>query len=316
MKTEKSNLRIVFLGTPEFAAYILQKLIEKKTNIVGVVTAADKPAGRGLLLTQSPVKKIALQHNLKILQPENLKSSEFIEQLSDLKPDLQVVVAFRMLPELVWALPKKGSFNLHASLLPQYRGAAPINHVIINGEKETGVTTFFINNEIDTGNIIFSEKVLIADDETAGTLHDKLMTIGADLVLKTITAIENGTAKSIPQNNIDINNLKKAPKISKNFCKIDWNLPAETIINKINGLNPYPTAFCDFSNSNKQIVRYKIFSAKINNTSTLSPCETKTDYKTYLKIGTQSNDIEILEIQQEGKKRLKIEEFLRGNKLL
>ena len=310
--TNNSPLRIVFMGTPELAAYILQKLIEIGINIVGVVTATDKPAGRGLKLTQSPVKQTALQYGLKVLQPPNLKSPEFIAELTALKPDLQIIIAFRMLPEVVWSLPPKGSFNLHASLLPQYRGAAPINHVIINGEKETGVTTFFLNNEIDTGNIIFMEKIDIEKDETAGTLHDKLMVLGSELVIKTIAAIENGTAKSVPQPKLDIYSLKNAPKIYKNDCKIDWNMPAEMIINKINGLNPYPAAFCEFPDISAKTSKFKIFSAKQSDTFELLPGETHTDNKKFLKIGTQSNDIEITEIQPEGKKRMKIDEFLRG----
>jgi len=307
-------LRVVFMGTPEFAAYILQKTVESGINVVGVVTAPDKPAGRGQILTQSAVKQMAMQYGIKVLQPTNLKNEEFINQLRDFKPDVQVVVAFRMLPQTVWKLPPKGTFNLHASLLPQYRGAAPINHQIINGEKETGVTTFFLDNEIDTGNIIFSEKINITQEETAGTLHDKLMRIGSDLVIKTINAIIDGNVKSYPQPKIEPSELKKAPKIFKEDCRIEWNLPAETIINKIKGLSPYPTAFCEIIDSNGSQKRIKVFSACKSDTSELEVGKFLTDGKSFLKIGTATNDIKLTEIQSEGKKRMKIEEFLRGNK--
>ncbi|MCL2073654.1 MAG: methionyl-tRNA formyltransferase [Marinilabiliaceae bacterium] len=306
--------KVVFMGTPLFAAHVLQKLVEAGINIVGVVTTTDKPAYRGLKLTPSPVKKLALEHELKLLQPETLSDSIFIAELEDLKPDLQVVVAFRKLPEIVWNLPPKGTINLHASLLPQYRGAAPINHAIINGEKESGVTTFFINNEIDTGNILFMEKIELEKEETAGSLHNKLMVIGAELVLKTINAIQKGTAKAVPQTTLPADQLKKAPKISKTFCKIDWNIPAEKVLNFIKGVSPFPTAFCDFYDMNGTAVICKIFKARSSNSFQLRPAETYSDNKTFLKVGTQTGDIEILEIQQEGKKYLKIEEFLRGNK--
>ena len=219
------------MGTPEFASYILESLIKSGANIVGVVTVPDKPAGRGQKLSQSHVKQIALQYGLKVMQPLKLKDPDFVNELKALKPDIQIVVAFRMLPEVVWSLPPKGSFNLHASLLPQYRGAAPINWAIVNGEKETGVTTFFLDNKIDTGNIIFSQKVDITSNETAGTLHDKLMQTGADIVIKTVEAITEGRVEQVPQNHIPESELKSAPKIFKDDCKIDWNLPAETIIN-------------------------------------------------------------------------------------
>jgi len=308
-----SQLRVVFMGTPEFSAKILQKMIEAGVNIVGVVTAPDKPAGRGQKLKQSDVKLMAMNYGIKVLQPEKLKSSEFIDELKSLSADLQVVVAFRMLPEVVWNLPLKGAFNLHASLLPQYRGAAPINHVIINGEKETGLTTFFLNNEIDMGNIIFSEKIDITPEETAGTLHDKLIPLGVELILKTIKSIENGTVKPIPQPNIPVSELKKAPKIFKEDCRIDWNLPSEAIINKIRGLNPFPTAFCEFTDSKGNIKRIKVFLAQKSDTHDLTPGDFFSDGKKFLKVGTISNDIELVEIQPEGKKRMKVDEYLRGN---
>jgi len=310
---KKCNFRIVYMGTPDFAAKILQKMIEAGVNIVGVVTAPDKPAGRGQKLKQSEVKEIALQHGIKVLQPEKLKDMLFIDELKRLSPDLQVVVAFRMLPEIVWNLPPKGTFNLHASLLPQYRGAAPINHVIINGEKETGLTTFFLNNEIDTGNIIFSEKIEISPEETAGTLHNKLIPLGAELILKTINAIEDCTVKPIPQPQFTESELKKAPKIFKEDCRIDWNMQANEIINKIRGLSPFPTAFYEFSDSKGNIKRIKIFLALKSDTYDLNPGEILSDGKKFLKVGTKSNDIELIEIQSEGKKRMRVDEFLRGN---
>jgi methionyl-tRNA formyltransferase len=314
MINKNSSTRVVFMGTPEFSAYILEKLIEAGINIAGVITVPDKPAGRGQKLTQSAVKQTALHYGLTILQPEKLKDTAFISELNKLNPDLQIVIAFRMLPEVVWKLPPKGTFNLHASLLPQYRGAAPINHVIINGEKETGVTTFFIDNKIDTGNIIFNEKIAIDEDETAGTLHDKLMIIGTNLVLKTIKAIEDGTAKLIPQPQIPEREIKTAPKIFKEDCRINWENPADKIINKINGLSPYPTAFCELYDSKDNLKRLKIFSASKSDTSNLKPGKTFSNGTTFLEVGTATNDIKLKEIQLEGKKRLKIEDFLRGNK--
>ena len=309
-----SSLRIVFMGTPEFASYILESLIKDGANIVGVVTAPNKPAGRGQKLSQSSVKQTALQYGLTILQPLKLKDADFINELKALKPDLQIIVAFRMLPEIVWNLPPKGSFNLHASLLPQYRGAAPINWVIINGEKETGVTTFFLDRNIDTGNIIFTKKVNIANDETAGTLHDKLMISGADVVIKTVKAIAGGTIVQTPQRETIESELKLAPKIFKEDCRIDWNLPAETIINKIKGLSPYPAAYTEMINSSGTTTVLKIFFADNTDTSELNPCETSCDDKKLLKVGTGTTDIHLTDIQLAGKKRMNIEDFLRGFK--
>ena len=312
IKCNYSPLRIVFMGTPEFASYILESLINNGANIVGVITVPDKPAGRGQKLSQSSVKQTALKYNLPVLQPLKLKDPVFIDELKSLKPDLQIVVAFRMLPEIVWNLPPKGSFNLHTSLLPQYRGAAPINWAIINGEKETGVTTFFLDNNIDTGNTIFSQKINIDNNETAGTLHDKLMATGADVVLKTVKAIAESTVTQTPQPKIPIEELKSAPKIFKEDCRIDWNLPAEIIINKIRGLSPYPASYTEIISSSETITALKLFSARNTEASELDCGETFSDGKKILRVGTGTTDIELIDIQLAGKKRMNIEDFLRG----
>src|SRR3569833_2301463 len=237
-------MRIVFMGTPEFAVASLEALIEAGCNIVGVLTAPDKPAGRGQKVSESAVKQYANAHNIKVLQPEKLKNEQFLSDLRALNADLQVVVAFRMLPEIVWNMPPKGTINLHASLLPQYRGAAPINWVLINGEKESGVTTFFLKHDIDTGDILFTEKVTLTGKETAGELHDRLMAKGAGLLVKTVKAIESGRYTESPQEQLTEGvKLRHAPKIFKDDCKIDWTQPAQNIYNLIRGLSPYPTAF-------------------------------------------------------------------------
>ncbi|WP_158796730.1 methionyl-tRNA formyltransferase [Pedobacter sp. L105] len=302
-------MRIVFMGTPDFAVASLNALVEAGYEIAGVVTAADKPAGRGQKLQESAVKKYAVEKGLKILQPLKLKDPEFIEELKGLKADLQVVVAFRMLPEIVWDMPAKGTINLHASLLPQYRGAAPINHAIINGETESGVTTFFLKHEIDTGDVIFSERVTIADDDSAGDLHDHLMEAGAGLLVKTVKAIEENTYKEQPQ--VFSDELKHAPKIFKEFCQIDWNQPVKNIYNLIRGLSPYPTAFTLL---NEKTI--KIFKAAYEQTEPgITPGEFQTDGKTYLKFATKDGLISVLDVQYEGKKRMMVDEFLRGMRL-
>eukprot|EP01133_Synstelium_polycarpum_P013969 gene13969-16471_t len=249
-------MKIVFMGTPDFAVASLDALFKAGFEIAAVVTAADKPAGRGQKLSESAVKKYAQEKGLKVLQPVRLKDPEFIAELHDLKADLQVVVAFRMLPEAVWSMPPKGTINLHASLLPQYRGAAPINHAIINGEKESGVTTFFLKHEIDTGDIIFSEKVSIGPQDTAGELHDQLMQTGAGLLVKTVQAIADGNYTEQPQPQAA--DLKHAPKIFKDFCQIDWNQSAGLIHNLIRGLSPYPTAFTRLNDKTLKIFRAEI----------------------------------------------------------
>jgi len=307
------NLRIVFLGTPDFAVESLRILVEHKYNIVAVVTAPDKPAGRGQKVLSSPVKVYAEKNGLNVFQPTNLKDENFIHDLKLLAPDLQIVVAFRMLPEIVWNLPPLGTFNLHASLLPQYRGAAPINWAIINGERETGVTTFFLEHQIDTGKIILQEKVEIKDNENARNLHDKLMEMGAKLVLKTVQVIEKGEYKLKDQQQIiQHEELKIAPKIFKEDCKIDWKEDIDHIYNKIRGLSPYPAAWTEFKSENK-IILCKIFACiKHFENHHLEFGSIISDTKAYLKIAVKGGFINITELQQSGKKRLKIVEFLRG----
>ncbi|MCX2495487.1 methionyl-tRNA formyltransferase [Pedobacter sp. PF22-3] len=302
-------MKIVFMGTPDFAVASLDALVQANFDIVAVVTAPDKPAGRGQKLNESAVKKYAVEKGIPVLQPEKLKNPEFIEELRSYKADLQVVVAFRMLPEVVWNMPPKGTINLHGSLLPQYRGAAPINHAIIKGEKESGVTTFFLTHEIDTGNIILSDRTPIADDETAGDLHDKLMQIGANLLVKTLKAIEAGEVNEQPQP--QSGDLKHAPKIFKDDCKIDWNDQAQTIYNLIRGLSPYPTAFTFLNDKT-----LKVFKAEIEQQEPgIVAGGFLTDGKTYLKFAAKDGFIKLLDIQYEGKKRMLIEDFLRGMRL-
>ncbi|WP_316842383.1 methionyl-tRNA formyltransferase [Pedobacter gandavensis] len=302
-------MRLVFMGTPDFAVASLNALVEAGFNVVGVVTAADKPAGRGQKLQESAVKQYAVAKGLKVLQPLKLKDPEFIQELKDLQADLQVVVAFRMLPEMVWDMPAKGTINLHASLLPQYRGAAPINHAIINGEKESGVTTFFLKHEIDTGDIIFSERVAIGEDETAGELHDQLMNVGAGLLVKTVKAIEEGNYKEQAQ--VQSDSLKHAPKIFKEHCLIDWDQPAKTVYNLIRGLSPYPTAYTKLGDKN-----LKIFKAELDNEMPdIATGKFLSDGKTYLKFAAKDGYIKLTDLQYEGKKRMTVEEFLRGMRL-
>lgn len=305
------------MGTPEFAVASLDILLQYNFNIAAIVTAPDKPAGRGLQVQETAVKKYAAEHHLKILQPRKLKDPLFIEELRSLQADLQVVVAFRMLPEIVWNMPPLGTINLHGSLLPQYRGAAPINWAIINGEKETGVTTFKLQHAIDTGNILFSATLPIGEEETAGELHDKMMREGARVLLKTVQKIAAGNHKEIPQPDMatpgdasgtDHPVLKTAPKIFKEDCKIDWNKPAEKVYNLIRGLSPYPTAWTILNGKTLKV--YKA-SKEINAPGQL-PGMIDTDQKTYLKYSCADGWIRLLELQIEGKKRMGIEEFLRG----
>ncbi len=265
-KTGKKSPQIVFMGTPDFAVESLKALIEQDYNVVGVVTVPDKPAGRGYKLQPSPVKRYALKQGLPLLQPEKLRDPRFLEELKGWKADLQVVVAFRMLPEVVWGMPPMGTFNLHASLLPRYRGAAPINWAIINGESETGVTTFSLSHEIDTGHIIFQEKTAIGETDTAGSLHDRLMTMGARLVLKTVNAITEGTAPSIPQSELVTSEaiLTPAPKIFTGDCRIDWNQGVKKIYNLIRGLSPYPAAWTIlYPGGDEKPLRVKIYACEI-----------------------------------------------------
>lgn len=298
------------MGTPEFAVPSLQILVENEANVVAVVTAPDKPKGRGQKLATSPVKDYAVSQNIPVLQPRNLKAPEFIEELKSYKANLQVVVAFRMLPVVVWDMPVIGTFNLHASLLPQYRGAAPINWAIINGEKETGVTTFFLKHEIDTGNVIFQEKEPIEEDDTVGTLYERLMDKGAKLVLKTVKAIAKGDYPQLPQN--EEQEIKHAPKIFKETCEIDWNQPSEAVYNFIRGLSPYPAAWTTLAGKN-----FKIYGASKTSFQSAGekPGDFDTDNKTYLHIQTAGSPLAITKLQMEGKKRMDIEAFLRGTKL-
>lgn len=300
------ELRIIFLGTPDFAAESLKRLVESGFLIVAVVTSPDKPQGRGKKLGSSAVKNYALEANLPILQPTNLKSHDFLQELKSYQADLQIVVAFRMLPEAVWNMPRLGTFNLHASLLPQYRGAAPINWAIINGEKETGVTTFFLKHEIDTGEIIFQEKELINDNDSVGDLYERLMIKGADLVVKTAEAISNGDYPQYPQNTIEP--LRVAPKIFKEDCKIDWSQSSEKVQNFIRGLSPYPAAWTHLEGKT-----LKIFKSQLSETESQRDIGVfESDNKTYLRIKTGDKSLDILELQLEGKRRMDVQEFLRG----
>jgi methionyl-tRNA formyltransferase len=313
---QAKNLRIVFMGTPEFAVESLKALAVNGYNVVGVVTAPDKPSGRGLRFSESAVKQYAAGRNIPLLQPEKLKNPEFLKQLEELRPDLQVVVAFRMLPEAVWTLPRLGTFNLHASLLPQYRGAAPLNWTIINGETETGLTTFLLSHEIDTGNIILQEKEPIGPDDTVGDLHDRLMVKGAGMVMKTIDLLAAGTLQPVSQDTLlpAVDELKPAPKLTRETMHIDWNAPAVSIRNLIRGLSPFPVAWTTLRNiSNGQETELKIFMAGTEITSQENkPGTISSDGRKYLKIACSDGWIAVTDLQLAGRKRMKAEEFLRG----
>ncbi len=307
-----NQLRIIFMGTPEFAVPSLEVLIENKLTVAAVITAPDKPQGRGQKLLPSPVKECALKYNIPVLQPANLKSPDFLEELKSYHANLQVVVAFRMLPEAVWSMPALGTFNLHASLLPQYRGAAPLNWAIMNGEKETGATTFFLKHEIDTGSIIFQEKEPILDTDNVGSLYDRLMKKGSQLVLKTVRAIEKGEYPSIVQPTEG--EIKHAPKIFKETCEINWNQSSESVRNFVRGLSPYPGAW---ANLNEKV--FKILKCEVKQSTVVGRQSTagslKTDDKTYLSVKSSDGWVSIEELQPEGKKKMNIQEFLRGNKI-
>ncbi len=310
------SLKIIYLGTPDFAVAGLDVLVKNNYNIVGVITAPDKPAGRGLQLNQSAVKKYAVEHNLHVLQPTNLKDPEFLAEVKALNADLQIVVAFRMMPEVLWSMPPMGTFNLHASLLPQYRGAAPINHAIIKGEKETGVTTFFLKHQIDTGDVIFQQKVEIGADDTAGILHDKLMAMGAELVLKTVQAIDTNNIKPIPQADIAVEDIKHAPKIFRENCKIDWNADAQTIHNLVRGLSPYPAAYTTLQLPDGKTLDIKVYQTGLQLLSHSKQVGTiETDNKSYLYIYVSGGIVSILSLQPATKRRMAINEFLAGNKI-
>lgn len=300
------------MGTPDFAVASLRKLVENDCRVVAVITAPDRPAGRGQQLRETPVKQYAVSMGIPVLQPERLKNAEFLAELSSFQADLQVVVAFRMLPEVVWEMPPKGTFNLHGSLLPQYRGAAPINWAVINGETETGVTTFFIEKEIDTGQLIYSEITPITEEDTAGTVHDRLMEIGAGLVLKTVRAIEADNYPQVPQPNVEI---KYAPKIFKEDCEIIWKKSSEEIYNFIRGLSPYPTAWTTFMDNMLKVFRTtKLEEANEDFTIEINDRETTylTDEKSFIHAKTADGWLAIEELQLQGKKRMTTAEFLRG----
>jgi len=307
------DLRIVFMGTPEFAVASLKALVENGYNVVGVVTAPDRPSGRGQKMHQSDVKLYAVSQGLPVLQPEKLKDENFLEALKSLNHDIQIIVAFRMLPEVVWEMPPMGTFNLHGSLLPHYRGAAPLNWAIINGDQETGVTTFLLKQEIDTGNILFQEKIPIGPEETIGELHDALMDIGANLVLKTVDALAEGNISSLAQDKLIIDPERlHAPKIFKENCMIDWNKPGVIINNLIRGLSPYPAAWTNFQSSVSE-TGVKIFKASFEPTGhQCTSGEIQSDNKKYFKIACADGFLHILDLQLAGKKRLGIAEFLRG----
>ena len=311
----KNPLKIIFMGTPDFAVASLDILVSSGHDIVGVITAPDKPAGRNKKIRESAVKIAAKKHGLKVLQPTNLKDPEFIEVLKSLGANLQIVVAFRMLPEIVWDMPSLGTFNLHASLLPQYRGAAPINWAIINGETETGVTTFFINNEIDKGDILFQENVKIDDTENAGQLHDNLMVIGSKLVLRTVQEIKNGTLSSKQQDNTS-SELKLAPKIFKDDCMISWEQNSRDVCNFIRGMSPFPGAWSTLSGNVNKPLSIKIFDSEYLKEIHQMPFGTiVSNGKTYLKIACKDGFVSVLNLQSAGKKRLDICDFLRGFKI-
>ncbi|RPE00935.1 methionyl-tRNA formyltransferase [Aureibaculum marinum] len=299
------------MGTPDFAVGVLRKLIDTNFNVVGVVTAPDRPSGRGRKLNQSAVKKYAIEQNLPVLQPTNLKSELFLSELKQLNANLQIVVAFRMLPKVVWQLPDLGTFNLHASLLPNYRGAAPINWAIINGETRTGVTTFFIDDKIDTGAIILKEELAIDKNDTAGSLHDKLMVLGSELVVKTVKEIEKGNVKTIQQTKLEQHQLKEAPKIFKETCKIDWNNSMDAIFNKIRGLNPYPGAWT-FLHNNNQSLEMKIYNVSKEKENHTHPIGKLIVGKSQLKVAVNEGYISIEELQLPGKRKMKIGDLLNG----
>lgn len=312
---EKKDLRIVYMGTPEFAVESLKRLVEGGYQVVGVITMPDKPMGRhGSVLQPSPVKQYAVSQGLKVLQPEKLKDENFLAELRDLKADLQIVVAFRMLPEVVWNMPRLGTFNLHASLLPQYRGAAPINWAVINGETETGITTFFLKHEIDTGEIIDQVRVPIADTDNVEIVYDKLMHLGGDLVVKTVDAILEGNVKTIPQEQLAAaTELRPAPKIFKETCRIDWQAGVKKVYDFVRGLSPYPAAWTELHQGDAAPLALKIFETeKVFAAHNLKLGSIVTDKKTYFQIASTDGFVKVLSLQLAGKKRMEVADFLRG----
>lgn len=312
---KKEDLKIVFLGTPDFAVESLRRIVDGGYNVVGVVTMPDKPAGRGHKLLQSPVKQFALERGLHLMQPVKLKDHEFVEELRSLNADLFVVIAFRMLPEVVWTMPRLGTFNLHASLLPRYRGAAPINWAVINGDTETGVTTFFLKHEIDTGDIISQVKIPILPSDNVGDVHDKLMMLGADLTISTIESILTGTLHPVAQDEL-IGDAEPtpAPKIFKETCRIDWTRGASEIHNLVRGLSPYPAAWSVLENDSTEMGSVKIFETEISDRSDLKPGEIETDGNA-MTVGCGDRAISVKSLQLQGKRRMDTSEFLRGCRL-
>lgn len=314
----KENLRIVYMGTPDFAVESLRCLVEGGYNVVGVVTGPDKAVGRhGSVLQPTPVKQYAVEHGLRVLQPEKLKDEAFIEELRSLQADLQIVVAFRMLPEVVWAMPRLGTFNLHASLLPQYRGAAPINWAVINGDTKTGVTTFFLKHEIDTGAVIRQVRVPISETDCVGDVHDRLMLLGGRVVCETVDAIIDGTAEAIPQEQMITEELRPAPKIFKDTCRIEWGRPAKRVYDFIRGLSPYPAAWTSLVSPDGVEMVVKIYEAAIVPAPKKGiPYGTiETDGKHYIYVYTADGALSLRTLQQASKKRMAVEDFLRGFRL-
>ena len=324
---KKEDLRIVYMGTPDFAVEALRQLVEGGYNVVGVIMMPDKPAGRGHKIQYSPVKQYALEQNLPLLQPEKLKDEAFVQALREWKADLQIVVAFRMLPEVVWSMPRLGTFNLHASLLPQYRGAAPINWAVINGDTETGITTFFLKHEIDTGEVIQQVRVPITDTDNVEIVHDKLMMLGGKLVVETVDAILNGVVKPVPQEEMAVvGELRPAPKIFKETCRIDWNQPVKKVYDFIRGLSPYPAAWSELVSPEGEVVVVKIFETEKYIRNEGKRCRNsrgcfckvgsiETDGKKYIKVAVPDGFVSVLSLQLPGKKRLKTDELLRGFRL-
>ena len=313
----ENKIRIAYFGTPEFASSQLEAILNSGYEVAVVVTMPDKPAGRGRKIQYSDVKKMALDHDLPLLQPEKLKDPAFLEQLASFQANLFIVVAFRMLPAVVWQMPKLGTFNLHASLLPQYRGAAPINFAIINGETETGLTTFFLNEEIDKGAIIMREKVSIRPNETAGELHDELMLLGNKVIVDTIKKIESGDVSALAQEELSENQiLKPAPKITKEFCNVDWSQDCQTIYNHIRGLSPYPAAHTRIQSHDDESIDLKILDSEIEVCShDVAIGSIITDNKKVLRVAAKDGFILLTDVQQAGKKRMSITDFLRGTQL-
>ena len=314
---EAKKLRIVYMGTPDFAVAPLRRLVEEGYNIVGVVTMPDKPAGRGLHMQASAVKRYAVEAGLPVYQPEKLKDPQFVETLRSLAPDLGIVIAFRMLPEIVWAMPRLGTFNLHASLLPQYRGAAPINWAIINGEKESGVTTFLLNHEIDKGAILCQQRVAIDEDDDAGMLHDKLMNAGTDLVIETIERIASGAIAPVDQQAIEPQVVRDAPKIFKETCRIDWSASCDTVRNLVRGLSPYPAAWSELHKEGASPIGVKIFRVHAETCPAdrlPAPGTFVTDGRTFMKVACADGYLFLDELQLAGKKRMAVADLLRGFK--